>query len=606
MMGWFLIWPYLGAVASLVVFYAFGASYLDGFILDFGNVTYPVARYAYFLLFWMFLGSSCVVFLTLGIARNASTGLMRVLSRWTGASRDVRWLTLGALAGFAIPVLIRRFVLEGAPLTDDESGYRFMAECLASGRLMVPSPPMKLFFDNVFMINDGHLYAEYFLGWPALMVPGVVLGIPGYMNAFYSALTVPGLFFVIRRVAGSGWAKLGIIFYLVAPLLMIGAATGLSHTTCTFALVWMAWFALRSADEGAPWWAHAGTAFTFAVAFFIRPTAALGIGLPFLVYWLPSAVKLAGQSRLKAMAAFSVSAAAMALVFLSVNKAQNGSYFLVSYQRAFAYAAENGYRFSGWTAEIAQGLHNFDFSDPVAATAKTGIALLRLNAALFGWPFSFALLPFAVGRGRAGVFWAALVCFVAFHFFLTDPGIDTFGPAHYAELAWPVLVLSVLGARQLHGFVRRLGTAENSFAVQSTALSLVAALLVTGILGYVPTRLRMLSRMASSINMPRDAVSAAGIENAVVFYSRPYTRQEPIAPTRHFVFWRPNNDPDLENSVLWANHLGLEEDRQLMRLFPGREAYYLAWSSDNRPEIRPLNSVQPHMLPHGLPPGHGR
>ena len=93
-MGWFRIWPYLGAVASLVVFYAFGASYLDGFILDFGNVTYPVARYAYFLLFWMFLGSSCVVFLTLGIARNASTGLMRVLSRWTGASRDVWWLTL--------------------------------------------------------------------------------------------------------------------------------------------------------------------------------------------------------------------------------------------------------------------------------------------------------------------------------------------------------------------------------------------------------------------------------------------------------------------------------------------------------------------------------
>jgi hypothetical protein len=238
MMGWFLIWPFLGAIASLAAFYAFGAEFLDGFVLDFGSITYPSVRYAFFLLFWMFLGSSCVVFLTLGIARTVSAGRMRGLTRWTGASRDARWLTLGALAGLAIPVFIRRFVLEGAPMADDESGYRFMAECLASGRLMAPSPPMKLFFDNVFMINDGHLYAEYFLGWPALMLPGLLLGIPGYMNAIYSALTVPGLFFVIRRVAGSGWAKLGIVLYLVAPLLMVGAATGLSHTTCIFALVW--------------------------------------------------------------------------------------------------------------------------------------------------------------------------------------------------------------------------------------------------------------------------------------------------------------------------------------------------------------------------------
>jgi hypothetical protein len=457
---------------------------------------------------------------------------------------------------------------------------------------------MKLFFDNVFMINDGHLYAEYFLGWPALMVPGVLLGIPGYMNAFYSALTVPGLFLVMRRVAGSGGAKLGVIFYLVAPLLMIGAATGLSNTTCMFALVWMTWFTLRSTDEGAPWWAHAGTAFTFAVAFFIRPTSALGVGLPFLAYWLCGAVKLVGHKRVKAVTAFCVTAAAMALVFLSVNKAQNGSYFLVSYQRLFEYAAENAYRFSGWTAETARGVVNFNFSDPVAATAMTGIALLRLNAALFGWTFSFALLPFAGTRGRASVFWAALVCFVAVHFFLSDPGIDTFGPVHYAELAWPVLVLSVLGANHLHGFFLRLGTAENSFAIQVTALSLVAALLVTGILGYAPTRLRMLSRMASNINMPRDAASAAGLENAVVFYSRPYTRQQPIAPTRHFVFFRPNNDPDLENSVLWVNHLGLEQDKQLMQHFPGRQAYYLAWSSENRPELRRLDTMEPHMLPH--------
>ena len=48
-----------------------------------------------------------------------------------------------------------------------------------------------------------------------------------------------------------------------------------------------------------------------------------------------------------------------------------------------------------------------------------------------------------------------------------------------------------------------------------------------------------------------------------------------IAPTRHFVFARPNNDPDLENPVLWLNHLGLEADREVMEYFPERRGYLM-------------------------------
>ena len=46
-----------------------------------------------------------------------------------------------------------------------------MAETLALGKLKIQSPPGPGFFDRTFMINDGFLYAQYFLGWPALMMP---------------------------------------------------------------------------------------------------------------------------------------------------------------------------------------------------------------------------------------------------------------------------------------------------------------------------------------------------------------------------------------------------------------------------------------------------
>ena len=84
-------------------------------------------------------------------------GLWRLGAEWAALS-DRRFLSWACLAGFAIPLAIRYLLLHEAPLTDDESAYRFAAELLARGRLWVPSPEMKIFFDQNFMINDGRLY----------------------------------------------------------------------------------------------------------------------------------------------------------------------------------------------------------------------------------------------------------------------------------------------------------------------------------------------------------------------------------------------------------------------------------------------------------------
>ena len=53
-------------------------------------------------------------------------------------------------------------------------------------------------------------------------------------------------------------------------------------------------------------------------------------------------------------------------------------------------------------------------------------------------------------------------------------------------------------------------------------------------------------------------------------------------PTHNFAFFRPNNDPDLQNDVLWVNNLSLDENRKLMSHFPGRSGYVLLRRKDCR------------------------
>jgi len=64
-------------------------------------------------------------------------------------------------------------------------------------------------------------------------------------------LLMPAVFLVLRRIAGAVWAKVGVILYLAAPMLMVAAATELAHTSCLLALAWMTWCLLRARDTDA-------------------------------------------------------------------------------------------------------------------------------------------------------------------------------------------------------------------------------------------------------------------------------------------------------------------------------------------------------------------
>jgi hypothetical protein len=603
--------PLLGAALALLAFYLVGAVFFDGFTLDLGSFNVPPPRYVAFVAFWMLFGGLSAMLLALAISRRLGSPVesARLFAEWAAVS-ERRFLIWTCSAAFALPLLLRLGVMHGAPLADDEGAYRFAAELLASGRLWVASPPLKLFFDQNFMINDGRLYPVYFLGWPALLAMGVWIRAPGIVNPFLSALTVPPLLGVLRHFAGPQWARAGVLLFLSAPFIQIAAATQLSHTACLMALTWCLFMYLRTRRDDASARDHAGFAFGFALAFCIRPQSAVAIGLPLIVSWGLALRRLEAGRRLRAVLAFLLPASTLAALFLGSLWAQNGSPWRVGYARYAQYIVANDLRFTTFDLNDLTSVAGFDFSQIGSAIARTAVGMFRLNADLFGWPSSFALLVLALQAlsSRARILWAMAGSYLLLMLFQRDWGIDTFGPVHAFELALPIVVLTIVGARNLGErltWTQREGVDSPRWEWSVFSPSLLGALIATAWMGFVPVRLEAVRQIADHINVALRAPQRSGLHRAVIF--APW----PIAPPcngvpRHFVFFRPVNDPDLRNDILWVNHVDIEGDRRLVESLPGRIGYVLRWTPECDVELLPLATLAVGDVPPALMARHRR
>jgi hypothetical protein len=584
------------AVLSLTIFWSIGALYLGWFSLELGSITIMSTGYTYFLVFWCIFGSIAAVFFALAFAHLADATWARETYAQLRATSDRHLMLAFSAIAFAVPVLLYWRLLQGVDLTDDESVYRFSAELLASGRLYADSPPMKLFFDHVFMINDGKFYSQYFMGWPALLAPWVALRVPELANPMYSALTVPAIFLTLRELAGRKCAVIGVVLFVAAPMVHFTAATQLSHTSCLFALAWMTYVTLRVSRGDTSWWLHPGVAVAFSVAFFIRPTVAVGMGVPLLLVWAVSVGRIAPRQRLRAIVGFGAPALIFAGAFLAVNAIQNGSIVYVAYQRAGDYARENGFHYSAWPSLPDGWTPSFGSGTVDVALARTGVALTRVNFALLGWPFAFLFLPFAPWRRQGGaVLWAMALGFALVHCNLRSPGIDTFGPVHYAEIALPILLLTALGVARLTSALRPV---EPSPFAARLPLALCFGLIAAAAFGYVPVRAHALYELSDVLRRP--AVASREIEKpAIVFTYRPFVPSR-CASVRHFVFAHEVNDPDFENPILWVNHLSIEHDRRLMQMYPDRQGLIMAWGQDCQPRFVSLAAAAERGVPDGV------
>ncbi|WP_408889444.1 ArnT family glycosyltransferase [Myxococcus faecalis] len=589
-----LLLPLAAACACALAYWAFWESQFNGFILNLGSINMPTHRWLVMAALLAFLGLPMAAFVAVAGARWVTD---EQLASWRTAWReypDRRSVMLAAVLGALIPLAVQASVLRYSPVVDDEASYQFAAELLASFRLWVPAPPMKLFFDNGFMvINDGKMYSQYFLGWPFLMAFGVKLGMPWLVNPVLSGATAVGLFLLARRWWGSGWGRVAVALYLVSPLTMIGAATLMSHTSAIFALTWMLYWVERLQDSQRPHAASAWVALFFCLAFWIRPAVGLGLGAPFLVLWCVRAWRLSGVERWKQALLFVLVALPLGGLFLLTNHELNGSPWLTGYHAAARYAEENGYRFVSFgPSQVQRDSFLYFFTDTswVLATGRMVLALFRLSVDGFGWPLGFLFVFLARGAPARWLV-AGLVSFCVIHLPVADPGVDTFGPVHYSELMLPTVLLSTGGLRTLWQWAseRALG------AVVPAALVGLVCVCVTM---FLPPRIITLRKLVADVLRPRYIVERDVPENSVVFVPPGFAPPCRSAPANHFVFFRKNNHPDRDDPILWLNHVSVERDRQFLQsVYPQRSGFLMSVGRDCVPRIVPLESASPSMFP---------
>ena len=458
--------------------------------------------------------------------------------------------------GTLVPLLIRYAVLMDAPLTDDEGSYRFAAELLASGRVWVPSYEMPVFFDNGFVINNGKLFSQYFLGWPALLSLGVLVRLPGLINPLLSGLTTVLIALIAERRFGASWGRVAAILYLCSPFLEVSAATQMSHTSSTFALALLLFAVDGFVSDNDNKRLTLLIAASASLAFWIRPATALGFGGPLVFSWLLSLPRRLGA--LKHLALFLLAVAGPAALFLWVNELQTGSPFRTGYHAALLDGAATHYRFASFSASQVDHDKFFYFFvkvDPSEILSKYVTVLMRLWTDSWGFPLGLSLALLTTRQGTKRLVAPFLGLMLA-HIPLPDAGIDTFGPVHYTELMIALVLWSTDGLRRLHRLSLRL-------SAPACAPSLLVALLTCSAVFYAVPRFTTLALLAADIRAPMDAFESAP-PGSVIFTRMPFAPPCLGKPGSHFVFFRPNNDPDLRNERLWANHISLDLDRKLL------------------------------------------
>ncbi len=275
----------LSAMVCLAIVTSSGSAY-NHYAIHYGRHGWGPPEVA-FLLHYLLFGATAVVLLGAALDLAMGRRLTDAFDRLATLSARSAW-SLTALASvlvFGLVTLSRYGLLGDTAITDDENVYTFMARTFASGRLYLESmpEPVRPFFNNQFIINDGKWYGIYFPGHPALLALGERFHLMHWVPTVSATLTVPLTFAVGRRVFGPRAALLALPLLALSPFFILSSATLLGHSTAGLLLMAFLYSTVRVLErpERMVWWLAAGIALAWTGL--TRPVSAAAFALPWLV-----------------------------------------------------------------------------------------------------------------------------------------------------------------------------------------------------------------------------------------------------------------------------------------------------------------------------------
>ena len=521
-----------------------------------------------FLVVYGLHGALAAALLTTGlILLRGSSPIERVAAR-VGSRPDL--LLVACVATMLISMLaLWLVVFQGAPITDDEPTYVFIARTLLEGRVLNPLPGDEPFFQNMFLVfNESGWYGKYPIGHPLFLAAGESLGLMPAVTPLLSAATLVLTWFVGARLVGRPAAGLAVVLLILSPQFVLTGTTLLSQPTSAFIMMLGLLLTLRFEEAPSiPRAAFASAVWSFGVL--VRPFPGIlfvAVVMVFLLWKLYGERLVTGVRRLGIMSAAAVPAAAFAALFLLVNHLQSGD------------ASTTGYH------SPDTGLQIPTRDGPLLSLSLLG-GWLRQNFWLFGWPLSFLFVPFARGRRSLTLLWALLAAVFAYRLIVPKTFISTTGPIYLMEAAPLLALLTASGVFTLRDWLGRHGMPRLRAALAPTLVALVAVSLSM----FLPVQLRNIEKSCAAVRTPQTLLEVMpGDSKALVFANW-------MVPGRG-VSWSlfpPPPSPTLDDDIIFVRiPAGAKDPGPLVDFWRGRFPTRTAWIYDphvtDGPPLRPL------------------
>ncbi len=353
---------------------------------------------------------------------------------------------LPALAVAALSGAVALGVLGPLPHISDEATYLFEARLALGGAAAAPAPdPLVVELSRVpfSTVYQGKWLAAFPPGWPLVLAPGILLGIPWLVNALLGAANTWLLFLWLERRLGRDRAVAGCVLATLSPFWIAIHASTMADPLMLFCLLGadLAWAGGRPgvAALAASW------------AVLTRPAALFFVGPAFLV----SALGARREGTRVPWVRLVVGTLPAIAVFLAWNHSATGSPWTTPYSLAAPAPAFLG----GSTDYLGIGIRH----DAVAAAVNLAMNLGALSVVVCGWPWVWLGIGVAGIRPARGLTapgaWAAgLAGQLVGYALYFHPGF-AYGPRFYLPWVPPLLGLTVLGIERLgalpgRGFLR--------------------------------------------------------------------------------------------------------------------------------------------------------
>jgi hypothetical protein len=485
----------------------------------------------------------------------------RVTSCLTGKSDWFIVALLVSTAGVSA-ILIGTLIFQDFPHTGDEWSYFLQAQIFSRGHLQVDSPRHPRFFDVWAMVNNGKFYAWAPPGWPFLLMPGIVLGVPWLVNPVAGALTLLVVYRLGRRVYNRVVSLLALVFMLFSPFFLLHSASYFAHSSgLLFITLFVLFYAKGIDSQASRDFFLAGL--SGAMSFLIRPFDQLAVFSPLGVYLLVLVWRR--EVAVRQVMWFGMSHALGVLLMLAYNYLQTGNPLTIGYHVGYDGALFDPY-LGGRQFIPEYFLHLLVWTLP----------FVPLLALLYNiWLGPMQKRSFTEQRWDAlllliflsNVFWYA---FVPFHYWVG------YGPRYYYGSFFAV---ALLGARGMVALLDRLSPRWTSRERHGLAAMAVVTCLTFSVGWSFPVKLVEAHANIEARRALYRTVEQEKIQNAVIFIRAVSEDALPWNLTR--------NTPDFQGSVLYVHDLQ-DLNQLLFQQYPGRRFFVYDYDEKQPPILREI------------------